>query len=147
MPVTQGRMTQSALRWAQAKEGSAQCTNNYVESSKSKKPSNGRHRWRGGQAAQLMVFEASDHALPGPARHRNEEVREVIGDHYEGTLCTDRGKSYDAKALAETKQQKCLSHILRSIDEPGLHGCNAFGRYRTKCLRSSAGRGVCSGRC
>jgi transposase len=44
-------------------------------------------------------------------------VREVIGDHYEGTLCTDRGKSYDAKELAETKQQKCLAHILRSIDE------------------------------
>ena len=75
--------------------------------------------WRvGGQAAQLMVFESEPITLYQiRARHRNEEVREVIGDHYEGTLCTDRGKSYDAKALAETKQQKCLSHILRSIDE------------------------------
>jgi transposase len=75
--------------------------------------------WRvGGQAAQLMVFESEPITLYQiRARHRNEEVREVIGDHYEGTLCTDRGKSYDAKELAETKQQKCLSHILRSIDE------------------------------
>lgn len=50
-------------------------------------------------------------------RHRNEEVREVIGDDYQGTLCTDRGKSYDAKELEQVAQQKCLSHILRSIDE------------------------------
>ncbi|MEK7830966.1 MAG: hypothetical protein AAB401_07765 [Acidobacteriota bacterium] len=40
----------------------------------------------------------------------------MIGDNYEGTLCTDRGKSYDAKELNEVNQQKCLSHILRSID-------------------------------
>jgi uncharacterized protein YukE len=50
------------------------------------------------------------------AQHRNEEVREVIGDDYQGTLCTDRGKSYDAQELAATKQQKCLAHIQRSID-------------------------------
>ena len=50
------------------------------------------------------------------ARHRNEEVREVIGDTYAGVLCTDRGKSYDPKEFAEVAQQKCLAHILRSID-------------------------------
>jgi transposase len=33
-------------------------------------------------------------------RHRNEEVREVIGDAYAGVLVTDRGKSYDAQELA-----------------------------------------------
>ena len=50
------------------------------------------------------------------SRPRNEEVREVIGDHYAGTLCTDRGKSYDAKELNDVDQQKYLAHILRSID-------------------------------
>src|SRR4051794_34913945 len=50
-------------------------------------------------------------------RHRNEEVREVIGDAYAGVLVTDRGKSYDAVELAAVKQQKCIPHALRSIDE------------------------------
>jgi transposase len=31
-------------------------------------------------------------------------------------LVTDRGKSYDAKELETVKQQKCLSHALRSIN-------------------------------
>jgi len=73
--------------------------------------------WRiGGQPAQLLVFESKPVVVYQlRPRHRNEEVRAVIGDHYEGTLCTDRGKSYDAKELNEVDQQKCLSHILRSI--------------------------------
>jgi transposase len=74
--------------------------------------------WRvGGEAAHLMAFdgqEATVYQIRG--QHRNEEVREVIGDHYQGILGTDRGKSYDAKELQEVKQQKCLAHIQRSID-------------------------------
>jgi Transposase IS66 family len=65
-----------------------------------------------------MVFESKSITLyPIRARHHHEEVREVIVDNYEGTFCTDRGKSYDAEELAETQQQQCLTHILRSIDE------------------------------
>ena len=30
---------------------------------------------------------------------------------------TDRGRSYDAQAFDDVKQQKCLAHILRSIRE------------------------------
>ena len=30
---------------------------------------------------------------------------------------TDRGRSYDAQALSEVRQQKCLAHVLRSISE------------------------------
>jgi transposase len=41
----------------------------------------------------------------------------VIGDAYAGVLVTDRGKSYDAKELAAVKQQKCIPHALRSINE------------------------------
>lgn len=75
--------------------------------------------WRvGGEAAYLMAFDSPDSVVYQiRARHRNEEVREVIGDDYAGILGTDRGRSYDAKALSAVKQQKCLSHILRNLAE------------------------------
>lgn len=75
--------------------------------------------WRvGGESAQLMIF-VTDTATVFQVRpqHRNEEVREVIGDDYAGVLVTDRGKSYDAKELATVKQQKCIPHALRSIND------------------------------
>jgi transposase len=75
--------------------------------------------WRvGGAAAHLMIF-VTDTATVFQVRdrHRNEEVREVIGEGYSGVLVTDRGKSYDAKELEEVKQQKCIAHALRSINE------------------------------
>src|SRR5947209_2944233 len=75
--------------------------------------------WRvGGDAAQLMIF-VTDTATVFQVRdrHRNEEVREVIGNDYRGVLVTDRGKSYDAKELEPVKQQKCIAHALRSINE------------------------------
>ena len=73
--------------------------------------------WRvGGAPAQLMIF-VTDTATVFQVRdhHRNEEVREVIGEDYPGVLVTDRGKSYDAKELEAVKQQKCIHHALRSI--------------------------------
>jgi len=75
--------------------------------------------WRiGGYLAQLMAFDSRLVTIYQIRdQHRNEEVREVIGNKYEGILGTDRGKSYDAKELRDVKQQKCLSHIFRSIDE------------------------------
>src|SRR4051795_8557190 len=75
--------------------------------------------WRvGGERAHLMIFETDTATVfQIRARHRNEEVREVIGDDYPGVLVTDRGKGYDAKELAGVKQQKCIPHALRSIDQ------------------------------
>src|SRR3954462_9087960 len=75
--------------------------------------------WRvGGESAQLMIFVTDTATVfQVRARHRNEEVREVIGDDYRGVLVTDRGKSYDAKGLEKVKQQKCIPHALRSINE------------------------------
>src|SRR3954470_9704022 len=68
--------------------------------------------WRvGGDPAQLMIFVADTVTVfQVRAQHRNEEVREVIGDAYAGVLVTDRGKSYDAKELEAVKQQKCIQH-------------------------------------
>jgi len=75
--------------------------------------------WRvAGERAHLMIFETDTATVfQVRARHRNEEVREVIGEDYPGVLVTDRGKSYDAKELAGVKQQKCIAHALRSINQ------------------------------
>src|SRR5512135_3436995 len=75
--------------------------------------------WRvGGNPAQLMIFVTDPATVfQVRAQHRHEEVREVIGDDYRGVLVTDRGKSYDAKQLEQVKQQKCIPHALRSINE------------------------------
>jgi len=75
--------------------------------------------WRvAGERAHLMIFVTDTATVfQVRARHRNEEVREVIGDDYPGVLVTDRGKSYDAKELEGVKQQKCIPHALRSINQ------------------------------
>lgn len=41
----------------------------------------------------------------------------MIPPDYEGVMVTDRGRSDDAQAFDDVKQQKCLAHILRSISE------------------------------
>ena len=75
--------------------------------------------WRvGGEAAHLMGFETSEASVYQiRPRHRNEEVREVIPGDYAGTMVTDRGRSYDARAFDEVKQQKCLGHVQRSLSQ------------------------------
>jgi len=55
-----------------------------------------------------MAFETDvADRLSGPARHRNEEVRERVPADYAGGVITDRGTSYDAVELAGWKKQKC----------------------------------------
>lgn len=72
----------------------------------------------GGDPAQLMVFD-TDQATVYQVRpqHRHQEVRELVPGDYPGTLVTDRGPSYEAKALAGVDQQKCLSHLMRNVKE------------------------------
>jgi len=89
--------------------------------------------WRvGGELAHLMAFEtAAATVYQVRARHRNEEVREVVPAAYAGVLVTDRGRSYDAIELAGIRQQKCLAHIQRTLSEvlARQHGkARAFGR-------------------
>jgi transposase len=119
LSVTQGALTQAAIRLG-TKEGPIAEQYQQLRAQIKEQPAINTDDtgWRiGGEGAQMMVFESPPVVVYQiRARHRNEEVREVIGDHYEGTLCTDRGKSYDAKELNDVDQQKCLSHILRSID-------------------------------
>jgi len=76
--------------------------------------------WRvAGQSAQLMVFttEQGDTLYQIRPRHRNEEVREVLPSDWQGTMVTDRGRSYDAWQLAGVKQSKCSFHVLGSIEQ------------------------------
>ena len=72
--------------------------------------------WRvGGKTAFLMAFVNRSLAVYQiRSRHRNEEVRELIAPDFKGTLICDRGKSDDAGALSQIRQQKCLAHLLRN---------------------------------
>ena len=79
--------------------------------------------WRvGGEAAQLMVFTTPQTTVyQVRPQHRNEEVREVIGDDFQGQLVCDRGKNYDAEELDRVRQQKCFSHLIRNTQEVEAH--------------------------
>src|SRR5438270_3707884 len=116
--LTQSAITQDALRGASGPIGREyQALRDQVPASDV--VSTDDTGWRvGGDPAQLMIFVADTVTVfQVRARHRNEEVREVIGDDYPGVLVTDRGKSYDAKELEGVKQQKCIPHALRSINQ------------------------------
>ncbi len=116
--VTQGALMQDALRRADGAVGQA-----YQELRASLAQAGRVHTddtgWRvGGKPAHLMGFTTETETVYQIRnRHRNEEVREVIPADYAGVLNTDRGKSYDARELANIKQQKCLCHLQRSITE------------------------------
>lgn len=118
--VTQGALTQDALRRAEGPVGQA-----YQGLRQSVRASTVAHTddtgWRvGGKPAHLMAFETEEATVyQVRSRHRNEEVREVVPSDYRGVLVTDRGRSYDAAALSGVRQQKCLAHVLRSLSEVG----------------------------
>jgi len=116
--VTQGALMQDALRRADGAVGHAYqgLRRGMAQAERVHTDDTG---WRvGGTPAQLMVFTTEQTTVYQiRRRHRNEEVREVIPADYAGVLCTDRGPSYDARALAKVKQQKCGSHLQRSVSE------------------------------
>ena len=139
--VTQGAITQDAMRRAQAVVGDV------YEQLRAAVPAQpvvhtDDTGWRiGGAPAYLMAFD-TDQATVYQIRshHRHEEVQEVIPPDYSGVMVTDRGRSYDAQAFDGVKQQKCLAHILRSISAvlQSKHGrARAFGE-RLKALLQDA---------
>jgi transposase len=140
--VTQSALTQDALRRAQGKVGEAYADlrGQLVQEPAVNTDDTG---WKvGGAVAFLMgFFSVLSSYFQIRSRHRNEEVREVIPSDYGGTLGTDRGRSYEAKALERVKQQKCVAHIQRSLTE-ALAGRvpeeRLVGRGRHFCLRLKA---------
>lgn len=118
LAVTQGALTQAAQRLGTGRGAVAQQYQQLRAQIKEQERINTDDTgWRvNGEGAHLMAFDSPQIVVYQiRPRHRNEEVREVIGDAYAGILGTDRGKSYDAQALAEVKQQKCLAHIFRNL--------------------------------
>jgi transposase len=116
--LTQGAMTQDALRRGEAEVGARyrQLCGSMREAPVVNTDDTG---WRvGGSTAHLMVFvSAQSTVYQIRARHRNQEVREVIPADYAGVMGTDRGKSYDAKQFDAVAQQKCLGHLQRNLTE------------------------------
>jgi len=137
--ITQGALTQDALRRTRGRVGEAYQA---LRQELAQEPAVGTDDtgWKvGGVTAFLMgFFSRLTSVFQIRRQHRNDEVREVIPGDYAGTLGTDRGRSYDARALAGVKQQKCLAHIQRSLTEalekPAL-GERLVGRGRHFCRR------------
>ena len=139
--ITQSALTQDAQRQIKGEVGKE-----YGELGASVEKSERVHTddtgWRiGGETAYLMAFETPEATVYQIRRqHRNEEVRELIPGDYAGVMTTDRGRSYDARELAGVKQQKCLTHILRSISdvlEKKFGKGRRFGLRLKKLLREA----------
>lgn len=98
--------------------------------------------WRiGGVSAYLMGFFTPVLAVFQIRwRHRHEEVLEMLGAAFESLLGTDRGSSYEAGALAEIAQQKCLSHLLKNlsvVEETRQGRAKIFAREVKATLREA----------
>jgi transposase len=75
--------------------------------------------WRvDGNAAQMIVYATCEATVYDIREHyRNDEIREVFPDDYNGTLVGDGAKAFDANNLSGVKQQKCIFHGLKMIRE------------------------------
>ena len=139
--ITQSAITQDALRRAKGEVGDA-----YRSLRGSVRSSSFVHTddtgWRvGGKPAFLMAFETDEASVYQiRARHRNEEVRELIPSDYGGVMVTDRGRSYDSHTLSGIRQQKCMAHVIRSIGEvvqTKVGRGRSFGKRLIELLRES----------
>lgn len=119
--ITQGALAQNAQRRAGQLEDDYQAEREKIRQSELAHTDD--TGWRvAGRNAQLMTFTTETEQDPTTVyqireRHRNEEVREVLPQDWDGVMVTDRGKSYDAKPLQGVKQQKCQFHVLQSIEK------------------------------
>lgn len=116
--ITQGALTQDALRRAR------RCLAEIYEQirqevSQSEVVYTDDTGWRiNGATAFLMGFDTDDATYYQiRPRHRHQEVLEVVGEDFRGVLSTDRGVSYDAKALEDIPMNKCAAHVLRNVKE------------------------------
>ena len=139
--ITQSAITQDALRRAEGEVGDA-----YRSLRGSVRSSSFVHTddtgWRvGGEPAYLMAFETDEVTVYQiRARHRNEEVRELIPSDYGGVMVTDRGRSYDSRTLSGVRQQKCMAHVIRSVGEvvqTKVGRGRSFGKRLIELLRES----------
>jgi hypothetical protein len=116
--ITQSALTQDALKQAKGPVGAAyqQLRTQVRQAPVAYTDDTG---WRiGGDGAYLMAFDTDQQTVYQIRRqHGNEEVRELIPSDYTGILVTDRFSSYEAEELAGVEQHKCLSHLIRNVQE------------------------------
>jgi transposase len=69
-----------------------------------------------GESAHLMAFDTDEVTVYQVwARHRHQEVQEVVPASYRGVMVTDWGRSYEARSFRWVKQQKCLAHLQKTL--------------------------------
>src|SRR5436189_1973986 len=121
IPIVQGTLARDAARRAAPPDGAVARAYGTLRAQLRQSPAiyTDDTSWKvGGLPAQLMTFDTDTATVYQiRAQHRNEEVRELIPGDYAGVMGCDRGRSYDAKQLRSVKQQKCLSHVQRSLSE------------------------------
>lgn len=136
--VTQSALTQDALRTA--KEGPLRERYEEIKSSFTKAPvvHADPTGWRkAGKSAALIVFATPDRPRrPGKTlylvrdHHGADELLEVLGKGFPGTLVSDRGPEFDAKKLADVPKQKCNTHLKRNVGkvlETKVNAARDFG--------------------
>jgi transposase len=116
LKLTQGAITQDALRRARGQVGAAyqQLRRSVRESPAVYTDDSG---WRvGGENAHLMAFDTDQATVyQVRPRHRHQEVQEVVPANYWGVMVTDRGRSYEAHSFRKVRQQKCLAHLQKTL--------------------------------
>jgi transposase len=98
--------------------------------------------WRiGTLSAWLWVFTSQHVTVYTIATSRGHEViLSVLGREFEGVLVADCFTAYDARALADWLQQKCLAHLLkdlRELEASKTRGAVRFARDVTRVLRAA----------
>ena len=98
--------------------------------------------WRiGCLSAWLWVFANRQITVYTIAARRGHEVIiDILGRQFRGVLMADCFKAYDAAALAEWLQQKCVAHLLRNLrelEEQKTGGAVRFARAVMAVLRAA----------
>ncbi len=118
MELTQGAITQDALRRAKGRVGQVyQALRAGVRDSRVVYTDD--TGWKvGGENAHLMAFDTDEATVyQVRPRHRHQEVQEVVPRNYQGVMGTDRGRSYEDHSFRQVKQQKCVAHLQRTLSE------------------------------
>jgi transposase len=97
--------------------------------------------WRiNGVQAWLQVACTTQHVLfQIRSQHTHQQLKELLGITFEGTLVADRAAVYDHAMFADRKHQKCIRHVIRNIEEAVVLQESRRGRgivYATRLLQA-----------
>ncbi|HEX7049503.1 MAG TPA: IS66 family transposase [Longimicrobiales bacterium] len=98
--------------------------------------------WRvAGESSWLWVFTHADATLYViDPRRSHEVVLDVLSEAFEGVLISDGLATYDHRALAGFRKQKCFAHLLRALSEiehAKSRGAVRFARAVAAVLRDA----------